>query len=198
MQNKTSYPSMRNLALFALCFTASISQAQIALHVPDGYVLQALEPTGGRIAKPKDWYYSSKGTPNGWLWTFSAEEPSQNGYETGLRLQLLLGVETSTKKSRFTFAQDFLEKKRQSAAVIRECPETDQGDFKRQCLEVIENVSRPYGMKKYHILYSVFWGNKLDMVVVSTFGAPEDKWEKVKTVSEVMAAVEVIGSSFGK
>jgi hypothetical protein len=36
------------------------------------------------------------------------------------------------------------------------------------------------------------------MVVVNTFGAPEEKWQSVASVSKVMANVEVIGANYGK
>lgn len=75
-------------------FLASIAHAAApvtddAFPVPDGYVLQPLDPTDGKIARPKGWFYKSEGTASGWLWTISAEGPSKGIYETGLRMQLL-------------------------------------------------------------------------------------------------------------
>lgn len=192
------YTSMRNLLLASLLCVTTFCFAEDSFPVPNGYVLQILDPTDGKIARPSDWYYKSEGTPSGWLWTLSAEDPSIGDYETGLRMQLLVGVEKKTKKSRYTFAQNFLENKRTSTTVVRECPETDQGQFRRQCLEVIENIKGTHGVNAYHILYSVLWGNTLDMVVVTTFGAPQDKWEAVKKISEIMSAIELIGPNFGK
>jgi len=128
----------------------------------------------------------------------SAENPLKGGYETGLRIQLLVGVEKQTKKSRFSFTQDFFAKKRSSTTVVRECPEIDQEKFKRQCIEVVENVERPNGIKAYHLLYSVFWGKEIDMVSVFTFGAPQEEWASVKDVIEIMSHVELIGPNFGK
>jgi hypothetical protein len=189
---------MRNFLFVFLCLWMLPSHAGEGFPIPEGFVLQRLESTDGRIAKPKDWFYVSSGTPSGWLWTLSAEDPSKGGYETGLRIQLLAGVEKGTKRSTEEFAQNFLQQKRASTMLVSECPVVDQGQFKRQCIEVIENVQRPEGVKIYHILYSVFWGNKLDMVVVNTFGAPEEKWSSVSPFSKVMANVELIGPGFGK
>lgn len=189
---------MRYLQFAILFLVTSLCCAQDLFPVPAGYVLQPLDPTDGKIAKPHDWYYKSEGTPSGWLWTLSAEDASKGGYETGLRMQLIVGVEKSTKKSPFAFAQDFLQKKRQSTSVVRECPEEDQGQFRRQCIEVVESLKRTDRTTSYHIIYSVFWGKNLDIVVINTFGAPQEKWEGVKNISEVMSKVELIGPNFGK
>lgn len=189
---------MRALITICLIFSSFFSHAEEDFPIPDGYVLQRLDPTDGRIAKPKDWFYTSQGTQSGWLWTFSVEDPSKGGYETGLRIQLLVGIERATKRSTETFAQNFLQQKRSAAKVVSECPAIDQGKFWRQCIEVVEHIRRPEGLVPFHILYSVFWGKKLDMVVVNTFGAPEGKWQSVAEASKVMAKAEVIGPNFGK
>ena len=106
------YTSMRALLFACLVFCSLLSHAENDFLIPDGYVLQRLDPTDGRIAKPKDWFYESSGTQSGWLWTLSAEDPSKGGYETGLRIQLLVGIEKVTKHSTEIFAQSFLQQKR--------------------------------------------------------------------------------------
>lgn len=192
------YTYMRALLSVCLIFSSLVSHAEEGFPIPDGYVLQRLDPTDGRIAKPKGWFYASSGTPSGWLWTLSAEDPSKGGYETGLRIQLLVGVEKATKNSTEIFAQNFLQQKRNSTKVVNECPAIGQGQFMRQCIEVIEHIQRSEGLVPFHILYSVFWGKKLDMVVVNTFGAPDEKWQSVAEASKVMAKAEIIGPNFGK
>jgi hypothetical protein len=164
--------------------------------VPEGYVLQHLEVTDGKIAMPKNWFYHSGGTASGWLWTFSKEDPAKGPYETGLSIQLIAGVEKKTKQPSENFAKVFLDKKRSSAKVLKDCAPVEQGDFKLQCLEVIEDVQEPNGVKSFHILYSVSWG--MDMVVINTFGAPPEQWESVKPIADVMANIELIGPNFGK
>lgn len=193
----SSKKTMRFLLACLLCLIANASFAQSAFPVPDGYELQHLDPTDGRIAKPHGWYYTSNGTKSGWLWTISKEEPTK-GYETGMRIQLLVGVEKNTHRSREDFAQNFLQKKRSSTTVVKDCAASDQGDFTRQCIEVIENIPRQGEEHPYHILYSVLWGKRMDMVVVTTFGAPADRWDDVKNTVDAMAPIEIIGPNFGK
>ena len=42
--------------------------------------------------------------------------------------------------TRESFATDFLEKKRKVTKVLRNCPVQDLGQFKRQCIEVLEGI----------------------------------------------------------
>jgi hypothetical protein len=72
----------------------------------------------------------------------------------------------------------------------------DQGDFYLVCLETIENVRTPAGERKYHTLYSIFWGKQMDMVYVTTSGAPTEDWESVRPIFEVMRNVIIIGADF--
>jgi hypothetical protein len=167
------------------------------IFVPDGYVLQKLDVTDGSIARPKDWYYDNHGTPSGWLWTISKEDPSKGPFQTGLHIQLFAGF----KKYNMTalgFAQDFFQRTRQKDTVLSDCPVTHFGQFDRQCLEVLEDNTEPTGPKRYHIQYSVFWTPDADMAVITTFGAPEDDWETIKPIAQVMSAFVIFGRNFGK
>jgi len=80
-------------ALLPLLFAGALAVAQSqgepapdnqGLVAPEGYVLQVLGATDGRIAMPKDRFYTNHATPSGWLWTFSAEDPKAGEYQTGL------------------------------------------------------------------------------------------------------------------
>jgi hypothetical protein len=146
---------------------------------------------------PKGWYYTNRATPSGWLWTFSAEDPTSGEYETGLRIQMFVGVEGSLKRSRESFATAFLQEKRKAFKVLRDCPITDFGQFKRQCIEVLEDLPEPSGVKRFHLLYSVMWERDMDIVAISTFGAPETKWDSVAPISKVMSAFVLIGKNPG-
>ncbi len=171
------------------------SAAGDEITVPDGFVMQTLTPTEGKIAMPKDWYFKSTQTPSGWMWTISADNPPEGDYETGMRIQLLVGMEDLIKESPRAFALKFINTKRSKAnRIIEECPEVVQDQFYRQCIEVIETIQRPYGARKFRILSSVFWGKQLDMVIVTTFGAPEEKWESIKPIIKEMTALQLAGS----
>jgi hypothetical protein len=188
---------MRIPIFLILCCSLAFAQSNDGIVVPEGYVLQVLGATDGRIAMPKNWYYSNEGTSSGWLWTFSAEDTKKGEYETGLRIQMIMKVEEITKHPREAFAKDFIEQKRKSFKVLKECPVLDFGVFKRQCIEVIEDVKEPSGVKRFHILYSVMWLKEIDIVAISTFGSPELKWDSVSDISKVMSEFLLIGKNLG-
>lgn len=165
--------------------------------VPEGYVLQILDGTDGRIAMPQNWHYTNGGTNDGWLWTFSAEKMKEGEYETGLRIQMIMDVEARTHQSREAFAKRFIEQKRRSVKVLAECPVVEFGTFARRCIEVLEDVPGRSGLRRFHVLYSVMWLKPMDIVAVSTFGSPETKWDSVAEISRVMSSFVLIGENPG-
>lgn len=187
---------MLRILFAALLLICSPVYAQTIV-VPDGYVLQELHPTGGQIARPANWQYRDFAGSNGWTWIIAASDPTK-WYDIGWRAQLLAGVEGNTKRPRAEFVSNFLNQKRAVGQVVRDCPQVDQGDFYLVCLETTENVRTPSGDRKYRVLYSVFWGKQMDMVYVTTSGAPEEDWENARPTFEVMRNVVIIGSDFAK
>ena len=182
---------MRHLTLLLLLLMPLAVDAQ-PLPVPPGYLRQALEPTGGEIARPIDWFFRSDETPSGWLWTLSKEDPAQGPYLTGQRIQLLVGVEASSGLTRAAFARQYLDDRRKGARVVRECPATDQGEFYRRCLEVVQTVDSGKGPRAFRILYSMMWGKRMDLVVSSTFGAPEETWKEASRLAGPMTEFRLI------
>mgnify|MGYP001112602553 CR=1 FL=1 len=186
-------------ALFWLCVCYRCLAQDI--NIPDGYVLQRLEATDGSIAMPVGWHYRSSGTPSGWLYTLSKEKP-EPFYETGMRIQLLFGVEKGTKQPRDSFVDAQIAKKKAGSdvEVIRDCTRpADAGFFWRRCLEVIEPIQLgSEGSKRFHILYTFSWSKSGDMVVVQTFGSPVEMWEEHKSISNAMNGAILIGANLGK
>lgn len=184
------------IALILLTLSSIYAQAEIS--IPEGFKLQKLEATDGSIAMPVDWHYREGSTQSGMLWTISKEDPKDGPYSIGQRIQLLVGVEEGTKKPRKFFVDNFISSKRKISKIVKDCTTTDLGDFYRTCLEVIEQPSEDGVKKEFHILYSVFWAKKMDLVVVVTFGAPDKDWESVKDIADVMSEIEIIGPNLGK
>lgn len=67
---------------------------------------------------------------------------------------------------------------------MKTCPEEDQGLFTRICLETEEGP--------YDILYSMFWGNRIDVVVISIAGTSKELWETYAPTFDKMNAFELI------
>jgi hypothetical protein len=157
-----------------------------SINVPDGFVLQVMEPLGGKIARPRDWFYSEDHRGPSFTWILSKEDSTKGRYETGVRIQTLVGVQKGTGRSPKDFVLGFIEgKKKEASRVIKSCDAKDQGLFTRVCLETEEG--------DYHILYSAFWGNdNLDVVVVSTAGAKKGDWPTYSPIFDTMGSFELI------
>jgi hypothetical protein len=189
---------MKNLFAFLALFIVATTVNAKDLVVPEGFVLQPLKETDGQVIMPKDWHFKSEGTREGWLWTFSKEDTTKGPYDTGLRIQMILGASEAIGKTHDQLAEQFISGKRNSIEVIKDCPKEDIGDFYRQCIEVIEEVKIGTEVRTFHILYSLMWSKKMDMLIVSIFGTPSEEWEKNKTIISTMREFRLIGPNFGK
>jgi hypothetical protein len=177
------------LAVVAIAICAPCL-AQGGHATPTEFVTQVLEPTGGKIPRPKDWYYTESHRGASYSWILSREDASKGRYETGMRVQTIVGVQQRTGKPAKQFVLDFVaQKKAQVPNVVSTCGEQNQGLFTRVCLEADEGP--------YRIQYSLFWGTepKLDVVVVSIAGAPRDLWSIYAPAFQRMSAFELIDMS---
>jgi hypothetical protein len=166
--------------------------------VPPGYVRQQLEPTGGEVARPIEWYFHATQTPSGWIWTMSKEDSRNGSYLTGQRIQLMVGVEASSGLTRAGFVDAYLADRRRGGRVLTECPATDQGAFHRRCLEVVQEGEVDGKPRSFRIMHSLMWGKDLDMVVSSTFGAPSETWRQDALRSAPMADFSLLGADTEK
>ena len=154
---------------------------------PTKFVEQVLEPTGGKISRPKDWFYAEGHRGSTYDWTISRENAAGGKrYTTGVRIQTFTGVKAGAGKSARQFILDFAAaKKKDAAKVIEECEPKDQEFFTRMCLETEEGP--------YHILYSLFWGkDDLDVAVVIMSGTAKELWEVYAPTFDKMSAFELI------
>jgi hypothetical protein len=152
---------------------------------PSEFVTQVLEPTGGKIPRPKEWFYTESHSGPSYTWILSREDASKAHYTTGVRIQMIAGVKKGTGKTPKKFVLDYVaQKKKEAAKVVNTCGETNQEMFTRVCLETEEGP--------YHILYSLFWNNKIDWVVVSTSGTRKDLWDTYDPTFQKMGRFELI------
>lgn len=161
-----------------------------AIDVPPGYELQKLDTTEGSIAKPKGWYYSHSVSKNSLNWIIAKEDPKAGPYRTGFRIQLVPDATKAAGVPPRQFVERFIAQKQQSAEVKRSCPTVNTGEFMRRCLETIEGP--------YRILYSLFWSEEKDTIVVTIFGAPVEEWDKARLIADRMNEFELIGAGFWK
>jgi hypothetical protein len=154
---------------------------------PTEFVTQVLEPTGGKISRPKDWFYAESHRGPTFMWTLSRENTTGGKrYTTGVRIQTFVHVKDGTGKTARQFILDFVDaKKKEASKVIKTCDGGDQGLFTRVCLETEEGP--------YHILYSLFWGNNdLDVAVVTIAGTTKELWGTYASTFDKMSNFELI------
>ncbi len=165
-----------------LIFLTAIASSNV---VAEDFVQQILEPTGGKIDRPKNWYYLESHDNYSWNWILSREKADKSPYDVGVRIQVSPNVSKITGKSAKQFILEFKAQKIASVKkIFRDCSESDQGLFTRVCLETQEG--------KYRILYSLFWGNNMDLIVTSISGAPSDDWKEYEEIFNHMSKLEII------
>lgn len=157
---------MRNLILIVYVLALPLARAtQDQFNVPQGYTLEALEPFGGKVARPNGWFFHVGAGPHAYSWEISKEDPSKGDWDTGLQIQLMVSIKELTKLSPKAFMQQLIDQKKAAVnvkKVLKECGETDLGFFHRRCLEVEEEATTA-PPTRYHVLYSLFWSDQSDL-----------------------------------
>jgi hypothetical protein len=163
-----------------------LSPMALADTAPTEFVTQTLEPTGGKIQMPKEWFYLEHHHGPVYSWTLSKEKPEGIvPYTTGVAIQTFTHVQKGTGKSAKQFLLDFAAARAISGKVVKTCEARDQGMFTRICLEVEEGI--------YHVLYSLFWlSSGGDIAIVSSAGTTKELWSTYAPTFERMASFELI------
>lgn len=154
---------------------------------PEEFVEQVMEPTGGKIQRPKDWFYHEAHDGPKYTWILSKEDLARGErYATGFRIECLSNVKEGAGKTAKEFIMDFVKGKKEGEAnVLAICDPEDQGLFTRMCLETEEGP--------FHILYSLYWGtNDMDIAIVAIAGAPKELWRVYAPAFKKMGTFELI------
>jgi hypothetical protein len=175
----TFAPAFDKMAGFEL---GDLQHFAVAEDAPTEFVTQVLEPTGGTILRPKNWFYAEKHQGPSYVWTLSREDPfASKPYETGLSIQTFTGMKAHLGKTAEQFMLGIRDLRAKAASkVISSCEPKDQGIFTRVCLETEE--------RGFHVRYSFFWGSHdEDVGVLTTAGAPLKLWDTYAPTFDKMA-----------
>lgn len=150
------------------------------------FVDQALDPTGGKIQRPKDWFFTPDHGRTSYAWIISKENAAKESYTTGMRVQEMVSVHAATSQTPREFAADFIATKKKSGAnILKTSDEEKVGYFTRVTIETEEG--------KFHLLYSVYWGDEhLDAVVITTAGTTKELWATYAPVFEKMRDFQLL------
>ena len=96
-----------------------LSCSAFAQSPPTEFVTQVLEPTGGKILRPRDWFYAEGHQGAVYTWTLSREDTTGNRpYTTGVRIQTFIGVKEGAGKTAEQFIRDFIASKTKEVRVL--------------------------------------------------------------------------------
>ena len=171
-------------SLLLLVFLALPAAAK-DINVPDGFVRQSLEASGGEIAKPEGWVCVQTPVETGYTWTVSKEDSAKGPYETGYRIQVVSDYKPEGGKTLEDFGNDFLKSKK-SEKVIAEFPLATEGPFLKKGVEVEEPITENGKRTTYHIIYTFAWSDRMNAAVITSAGTTSDQWTQYQKTFQVM------------
>jgi hypothetical protein len=180
------------LRLLALCLFVSLARGA-ELEAPAGFETRDFGPLGGQILVPKNWHVSQGSNATNYTLLMSKDLPEPSGrYETGWRIQWVVGISKSMAAATpAKVVQYNISKKKASEHVLKECDAERLGEFSRQCLETLAPVPNKPD-KKYRIIYTFFWSDEKDMLIVGTFGSPEEEWPETAKIYQVIKDFKLV------
>jgi hypothetical protein len=175
--------------LFLLVF---LSNYVVAKESKIKYITQILEPLGGKIEKPIDWFYKERHGGPSLIWILSEENPDLGAYTTGVKIQAIMGFSEIAHKTPEIFINEFIQNKKENVEILNECAPQEQDFFTRVCLGTLEEITFSKTTTIFHIQYSLFWNNEMDAIIIVTAGTSEELWEKYANVFDKMNQFELI------
>lgn len=159
-------------------------------YAPEGYEVRNLGSKGGQIIIPKGWFYRTGQTPNGPAYSISKENSDR--YETGMRIQVVARIKATAGLTPREAVEMNIARKKRLEQLVDECPPAKSGMFWRICLETISAPNQATPTKKFHLKYSFWWNDDADMMLASTFGAPEEDWPEAQKIYAVIKDFKLI------
>ncbi|GJL84673.1 MAG: hypothetical protein DHS20C02_04480 [Micavibrio sp.] len=182
---------MKQLFVIMCCMLFSnLAFAQDQTGNQTEFVTQILEPLGGKILRPKNWYYFEAHSEPVYSWLLSLEDASKEQDITSVKIQIFTQIKKNTGKTSKQFAMDsFNLRKKEATKIISTCDEENMGLFTRICLETEEGP--------YHVKYSMFWlsSEDSDMLIVQSAGTKKELWETYAPTFDAMSSFEPIDMS---
>lgn len=164
-----------------------IEETPDKVFVPDGFVLQKLNPLGGWIYRPEGWHYEEEHGPDNYVWTISKEKLKDGYYDTGFRIQIALRAKLRSGLSPREAVKQYVQHKKNTAQIVNERPERKQGFFTRIGVETLEAASEDSDNKDFHVLTSCLWNDEADTIVLVVAGSPTDSWKEYRDTFDTMS-----------
>ena len=175
-------PAFDKMAAFEL---GDLNSFAVPDEAPTEFVTQVLEPTGGTILRPKDWFYAEKHHGHQYVWELSREDPlAIKAYETGLSIQTFSGLKANLGQTAEHYMLYFRDMRAKEATkVLANREPKDLGVYTTASMETEE--------RGFHVRYLFFWGSHdEDIAVLITAGAPINLWDKYAPTFDKMGEFE--------
>ena len=174
-----------------LLMILALPAAAKEINVPEGFVRQSLEASGGEIARPEGWVCVQTPVETGYTWTVSKEDSAKGPFETGYRIQVLSDFKPADGKTLEEFGNAFLNSKK-SVKVIAEFPLATQGPFLKKGVEVEEPITENGKTTTYHIIYTFAWSDRMEAAVITSSGTTSEKWQEYQKTFQVMDGFQLL------
>ena len=157
-------------------------------NVPDGYVVQRLDPLGGELLRPKEWHFRTAKTSDAFVYQISKEQPSAQPFETGLTINVVPEIAKKTKTASSDYLKRVLDQKKTQAQVVQVDPERDEGRFRRFAFTIDETLTIGNKTQPYRVSYTSYADDKKDLLFLFIFGSPKEHWETNQKIYDTMTA----------
>ncbi len=165
------------------------SSADVA---PTGYSWCEAPHVGVSILKPDGWYVHEPILSGGtYVFKLSREAPEE-GFHTGLTLNIIREVKEKTKVQPTLYAAHFIGQKQKSAKQIEIFDFVQLAEGVKRCgITVEQEMTVREVTQQYTVHHTLFANDKTGTLYIFTFGTPSSKWKEDQDIWNTMNQLKV-------
>jgi hypothetical protein len=154
---------------------------------PKGYSWCEAPHVGVSILKPDGWYVCEPELHDTtYVFKISRETPEE-GFHTGLTLNIVRNVKEKTKVQPTLYAAHFIGQKQKSAKQIELFDFVELAKGIKRCGITVEQEQTVRDItQKYTVHHTIFANDNTDTLYIFTFGTPSSKWEEDQDIWNTM------------
>ena len=154
---------------------------------PSGYSWCEAPHVGVSILKPDGWYIHEP-EMNGGTYVFKlSRELPEEGFHTGLTLNIVRNVKEKSKLKPTLYAAYFVDQKRKKAKAIEFFDFVELAKGVKRCgITVEQEMTVREITQMYTVHHTLFANDITGTLYIFTFGTPSSKWEKDQDIWNTM------------
>lgn len=168
-----------------------ISRAERSI-APEGYSWCEAPAVSVSILKPDGWYVCEPIYRDGtYVFRLTRETPEE-GFHTGLTLNVVRDVKTKTHVQPTLYAAYFIDQKQKSARQIQLFDFVELAEGIKRCGITVEQTMTVRGItQQYTVHHTIFANDKTGTIYIFTFGTPSDKWKEDQPIWNIMRQIQL-------